>query len=442
MEYQSNVFNDPVTGTMRNPYEFVEQIDPKTYKVEPNIIPTLSILEHTRNAGKPNQPKLNYRMLMTDMQIDTLINPTFGSTVAGYERFVRVTPTNAWNPNSAQIRYHCGDHIYNPETMQEYEVVMTPTESIKIQEGLDSDAANFLGSMNTSVTGSSATRTAAGTILLMNVQPFAIRHFTEATVYPGSKIYADGADRTGHATYQEALYDCNYVENFEFKQEWELESYEEFKVKFEDMKWSSTWKMNYEKQQIWENHAAIYGNKSYQVLGINGVTGNGHPKRTMQGILTGTQSFVTYYNPVGMSESAWEKMFQGLIWDQLNYYGDIEAKIIYAGDNVLKALANMLSNRRVVDMNLSADKAIVMSTNTYEFMGKRIQVAPFNEFHFGKYKDWLFAWDPTEINYYELVPRRESWLQLPHQRKVIRHYEHKFGITMPKEMNNVLLRTV
>jgi hypothetical protein len=432
-----------MNASMLDPRGLVQEIDPKLYKVKSNMFPTLEVLDKISNGGKPKQPKLDYMVMFEDMPVDSLISPYYGGTVAGdtgFERYALVTPTNAWNPNSDQIRYHPQDHIYNPETMQEYEVVMTPTESILIYDGPKNDSGNYLTGMPTTLTGSAANRTAVGTILIKNVQPEPIKHFTEATVFPGSRVYFDAQDRDGHSTYQEPVYDCNFVESFEFMQEWDLESKEEWEVKYEFMKFDPVWVNNLQKQMQKEEFAALFGKKSYDVVGIENKAGDGREKRTMEGILSGTNTFVTYFQPQGMNERAYEKFYQGAIWEMFNAYGNIEDKIVYAGDNHMMAMANMLSNRRVVDMNLSKDKPIVMSTDTYEFMGKRIHFMQSNLFHLQKYRDWLFVWDPTEISYMEMRPKQERWLQLEEQRKVKRHYEHKWGLKMPKEMHNVLIR--
>jgi hypothetical protein len=186
-------------------------------------------------------------------------------------------------------------------TRQVVKVVMTP------------DAAYTINGSEISVpvalTGNTATRTLAGTVLVQNVVDEPLKNFSTSDVIYMARTIHEGQPIGGISHEEAILWDCNYIEHKEAILEITEDAMDLIKTKYGWAEYPQQWKITLDTFEQAINETLIWGEKSWES------EEHGLPMRHTQGLFHSIKTHVQTYNPATVTD--WEGVVNNFLFEHV-----------------------------------------------------------------------------------------------------------------------------
>lgn len=309
------------TSTTVDPKRIAEDISYSVRTLEPEATPFQSAVLSglIRKGPPPKGDKVSVMMEHLSGNIDHVSEVTLGT--GGYERFARLTVDQILRPTTrSQMLYYPQDKFFLISTEQVVEVVMTPNAAIEI------DGTEI--SLPTALTGNTSTRSAEGTIVVRNVNPYPILPFTSGhVVFMGRTIY-ESQDIEGPSYQEDPIWDCNYVEHKE--KTFSITEDQRYLIQLHgkaDWDDHQTKTIRALKREVEET--LFFGKREYN-LDVSG-----RPTRHMMGLHEAIRTNVVHYSPSQVTD--FEYLFSNFLYESAFRYNPdgVKSKIIYCGARFL-----------------------------------------------------------------------------------------------------------
>ena len=368
------------SSTSINPKMLLEDITEKIHTLRPEATPFDSLMRGIGRGPKPISPKVQVMQYHGFDNYDYCSAVTLGSTVpnGGYERFARLTLTqpSRYTTNSS-MWYQPQDRFFIVATKQVVEVVATPVDTIRTTV---STKATFPALL----TGDTTTTTAAGTVVVRNLDPAPILPFTTSDIiYIGNALFqSQKIETVGHE--RDVLFDCNFVEHNDAT----------FQITEDQKNWIKTrgtigdWEFNQQKTieefKITQEYKYLFSKRSVDL------TIPGRPKYTMDGLFNTIQTNVAVYNPDNITD--WEVLMANFVNDQAfryNPYGT--TKIGLAGKRFVQNFNLYFRDQRRLTQSTPGGK-IGLNFDSYQFGGFTLNLTRTDALR-GPLEDWCFVVD-------------------------------------------------
>jgi len=373
--------------TTAEPRDAFEDIDLTIRELSPNAVP---LQMFGQMIGYKSPPKSNVISVMQDYQTDNFdycSSVTLGS--GNDDRFARLTLDQPSRPEVSNILlYAPQDKFFIVATGQVVEVVMTPRAAIEVDEGTELTIAD------TALTGNSTSRTAAGTLLVRNIDDTALLTFTASDViYLGRTIY-ESQDIMAESWQRDYVYDRNFVEHKEkvFIMTEDQAKLIRQKSGVPDLTRQQKAMMREFKMEV--EHNAMFSERQMDF------TVGGRPKGHMRGLFHAIRTNVSYYNPTTLDD--FEQMFTNFAYEQAFRYfaGDIRQKMGVCGGRFLINFNLAFRDTRRV-MSLTTPKEVKFDTSTFILPGEHaVTFARSETLRMGTpLENWCFVIDPSAMKW-------------------------------------------
>jgi hypothetical protein len=366
-----------------------------TYDLSPGRAPWLSFINKFGLYGKPlTQPKAMLKKWdLRDIfsYCDTVVT---GKSVADqWTAFALIKMTTPTRPNlQDDMLVHPQDHLIIQETGQQVEIMMTPTEQIRIADGYA--ASCFFSFPDAFLTHGSTTASAAGTIVVKTVNNEPFKTFNHSQVINVGRSIHESQDIDPPSEHSDPIYDCNFAEHME----WGLQITEEMYniVKTEGkMPYGIFTKENKDlllKAQQQVEYKILAGTMSVDTKNKDGI------KYTMDGLLPKLESNIMYYNKNTVGSR--ERLLSTFIADCANAKNidpdGNDSKIYICGHDFYVGFnqdPNLQASRRLENDSGAITQELGFNINVYDIAGYKATLLK-SEALRGKYSDWCFAIDP------------------------------------------------
>ena len=430
MPYRNSTRPGITSSTSINPKQIMEDISDDIRVLDPESTPILSFGELFSTGAAPKSHKVQTVQQHSFDHFDFASNCVLGT--GGFERFGRITLTQPSRPDVAGIMfYQPQDMLFIVATGQHVEVVMNPTT----QMAMSLDGTNRL-QLPTTLTGNTATTSAANTVVVRTVSPniplLPIPARGSDVIYMGRTIYeSQRMEATPHRS--DFLYDCNFVEHKDASV-----------VMTEDQaKWVKTLGKKPEFNRLQEEEVKIF-KKSIEydfVFGERSVDMSmpDRPRRTMRGLYNAIQSNVTVYNPQSVTD--FRKMFMNFCLNSgFKYNPNGKQKVLYCGQQFLTNFNEAFI--QYIRTN-GKDKSFGLQMNAYDLPdGTTVKLTTSEILRSGTpLENWCFVIDPKEAEHKIVKNFNTRMYANNNERDVKLAIEWQGTIAWHREQSHALLRT-
>jgi hypothetical protein len=296
------------TSTTIDPKNVAEDVNYRIMTLDPNATPLIWIGDKIGTGKAPVNHKIVVQQYHSFDNFDYCSATIMGGGAEA--RFARLTMDQVSRPDvSTFMYYYPQDKLYIVSTGQTVEVVMNPYDSIPYGTGTTKWAFD---AGSTLIAGGSTTRSAAGTIIVRNIEPYPLKPFsTSDVIYLGRSIY-ESQKIEATSKQRDYVYDCNFVEHKE-----------EVLIMTEDQKkWLKTkngipdWTFQ-QKEMMKEFKMGVEFNAMFSEREVDYSIVD-RPKRHMRGLMNAIRTNVAYYNPATIVD--FESMYSNFLYEQAFRY--------------------------------------------------------------------------------------------------------------------------
>lgn len=413
-----------------NPQDLKQVVDGVVSNIAPRKTQLYSLLDMglKRAAPPPNTRKVQTISFNQYDSLDFVDAVTLGLAGNNETRFARLAVQQRGALQTASMFYQPGERLAL-DNGQSVEVVMTPNAILP-----------ELTSLTTALTGNTTTRSAAGTIVVRNVEPTAIRTGINTFYQTGFPVY-EGAPVQAQGIQGDVVYDLNYIEEIEgtfgfTEQELEYVSKNLHGIK-NDRDW--TQKINVERMKQHVENQITFG-----VRQVDYTYQPNLPKYHMGGLFYYLRDNVMLYNPD--TTTNYEDLIESWMEEHVFDQDSQTTKVVGVGRKLWRQFQKEFRNFRRIDMGKgnAGLKPGALTFDTYDFAGQTIKLMPFNLFRAGtRYENWAFAIDPAAI---ELIEKKKFTVEpIPKDKRTMRIEEFLIQWAGTIRVNNprthALLRT-
>jgi len=389
------------TTTTVNPQDILPpDIDDVLYRADPTRSQLTTLLSLVKGGSAPKTKKIQVRQYNSFDPLDEITAVTLGTSGNSETRYARLTMAQrAVRPSTSDMFYQPGDRLAL-DNGQTVEIVMTPTKKL-----------STLASLTTALTGNTTTASAAGTVVVRNVERAAIRTTSVTNCqYLGHPIY-EGEPVQSAPFQRDVVYDCNFVERIERTVQCTEDEtmYIMNRGSVKDFDFQKKETLADLKQDVELIH--MWGTREVDFTVRN------QPKHHMGGLLYNIKSNVTVYNPYDTSD--FENLLQDFMVDQAfkitpNGY----TKTFLVGDRLHSKIMKQFGQYRRIDLKNNKDfEAAGLNISTYDFGGRVLKIMPYKHFRGGtKWEWWGACIDLPLIETRVKIPYRTINATLPGQR--------------------------
>jgi len=435
--YRNSNRPGPRTSQTIDPKSVMQDISYSIKTLSPESAPLMAI---SGKFGKGAPPKGHKIWVVQEHLFDDI---DYCSTVvycedhvAAWKRYALLTLDQASRPDVNDVVYYSPqDTLYLESTGQNVEVVMTPSASIRTGLG----TTDFF-SINDNIYGGATgtvSRTPAGTILVRNVEPYALRRFTTTyTVFMGRTIF-ESQDIEATPKQRDFIWDCNFVEHKEAV----IEMTEDQKSLIQTYHKVPDW--NHQQTRMIEEFKREIERKT--IFGVREFDGtvSARPKHFMGGVLNSIKTNVSFYDPTMAPGEAFEKMIQWFMYEQAFRYnpGGSQKLAICGGKFLMKFNQSFAAYRRTTSLKVSGD--VGFNIDAYDFMGNTLGMINYQGFRQGTpMENWCLVVDPGLMEWRVKREFNTREYDLPNQRMYKLMTEWQGTIAFQLEQAHALLRTV
>lgn len=413
------------TTQTRNPDTVKRDIDEVVRTLDAEQYPLIMMNEI---VGKGKAPKSRKMEVMLHEAFDHWDEVT--ATVIGTStewRYMRIAVAQKSRPQvNGNMFYQPQDTFYIPATGQNVMVVMTP-DAAQVVNGAEI-------TLGTGLTGNTATRSLAGTVVVKNLEPSAMINFlTGDILFTGRTIY-ESQNYEGMSTQEDVFFDVNYVETKDCILQVsadQLDFYEHYGT-ISDFNWQQEQKLREFKRSVYYN--LWFGERSWEVVQTN------RPMITTRGIIKSIKTNVTIYDPTQTDD--FERLVSNWMEEQaFRWCPNGKKKVIYCGS---KFASNFNMAFREYRRSELSDKSPRPGLNikTYDWLDFSIKLIIDGTFATGtKLENWAVAVDPLE----SLLCVSKNFVQhdptLANQRDKLLAWTWQGGFRHHREKTSAILRT-
>lgn len=419
------------TSTTVDPKIVMEDISNTIRRLEPEATPMQSLSNWIGRGTPPKNHKIQVIQYHAFDHFDYCSTVVMGTSVdAQYNRFALLTLDQASRPDvNTQMYYQPQDKLYIASTDQTVEIWMTPTSTRRIGLG-STDFATF----DANLTGGTTTTTAAGTVLVRNVRPEALKSFsTSDVVYLGRTIHESQVIEAAPAQ-RDYVFDCNFVEH----KEQVIEMTEDQRDLIQLKGVAPDWTMQ-QKEMLIEFKKSVEYNAVFSTAEVD-LTVGGRPMRHMRGLLDTIKTNVAFYNPNTITN--YENLLIDFIYNQaFRYNPGGTKKFCVCGAEFFKNFNKTFGQYRQTNTLDLSDK-VGFNVQTYFFGNYQLNFIQSELFRQGtKFQDWCLVFDPQYAKWRVKKDYLTKEYSLANERVYKLMVEWQGTIAWELEQSHALLRT-
>lgn len=380
------------TTATADPKAVMEDISYSVKSLSPEATPVLSIMSKIGKGAPPKGKKIwvAQEHLFDDVDYCSKVTFSEDGMSSAWKRYAVLTLDQASRPDTNQQMYYSPqDVLYITDTGQTVEVVATPVASIRIGLGV-TDFWTFDQGLLGDTPGPNVSKTHAGTVLVRNIEPYAMQRFvTSSVIFMGRTIF-ESQKIEATPKQRDFIWDCNYVEHKEAVIKITEDQADLIKMHSQvpDFTHQQRAMINEFKKEI--ERKIIFGHR-----GID-TTVSGYPKYFMDGVINTVKTNVAYYDAATPGGPEFEKMIQWFMYEQaFRYNPGGTQKIAYAGGKFMMKFQQAFSEyRRTKSLKVSGD--VGFNIDSYDFMGNTLGLVRYEGFRQGTdMENWCLVIDPS-----------------------------------------------
>lgn len=419
------------SSTSINPRSIKEDMQESIHVLNPKMQAMQSMFRWFGRGPKPQGHKITTVQLHGFDPYDYVSAVTLGGAAnltPGYERYARLTIDQVSRPSTKDIMYYQPqDSFFIEKTKQNVEVVMTPTNAIKM------NGAEI--TLPAALTGNTTGLSAPGTIVVKTKNPgLDILPFTASdVVYMGRTIHeSQKIEAQGHEV--DMLYDCNFVEHKECTFQMTEDQKNLIKIKHKMPDWERQQQMTLETFTLSNEMTLLFGERASDFSEV------GRPKYWMNGLYNAIKTNVAVYNPDNITD--WEVFMAHIMEDvAFNHCPNGNNKLAFAGAkfitnfNLYFATKRQLNNEVIkgpMGLNISeyvfGDNKLTLVCN--EALARNTNMA-----------HWCFIIDPKEADVRIVKDYESRYYQNNDERDLKFMTEWQGTIAWNIEQAHALIRT-
>lgn len=415
------------TSQTVNPQSVKPHLNEQIRTLRPEATPVIYLAEKLKSVGKPKSKKVQVRKYYATDMLDLASSATLGLVADGETRFARLVIAQPSRPNLSGLIYHPQDKIYIPATGQTVEVVMTPTAAYQIN-GSDM-------TLTTTITGSTTTRSLAGTIVVRVVEPVAfVDPGANADIWNMGRTIWESQPIQAVSLQRDLVYDYNYLEHkeavIEVTQD-ELDYIEQYGG-LKDFDFQKTETISELKEQV--DLTCWYGERAVNYDQTN------RPTYHTRGILNSIRTNVTVYNPT-QAGLDFETLVSDFMYKQAFKHQGAMRKTAWVGAEFLNNFNKAFREFRRSDINVSKQTP-GLNITTYDWMGYTLDLVRNERFRLGTPQShWCCVLDPEQLDVYIGKNYETRPYALPTEREQKIMIEWSGAVVCHLEEHHALLRT-
>lgn len=296
--------NRPGTRSTVNadPRLMLEDLNTTFQTLDPNATPLHTLSDIIGKGAPPKALKVQTMQYNSFDNYDFCSAATIGTN--NDTRFASMTIDQSTRPDVANYMYYYPqDKFYIVATGQTVEVVITPVASIPLANGTE------FAMQTTTLTGSTTTRSTAGTVVVRNIEAQPILPFTTSDIIYLGRTIREGQAIQAQSTMRDLVYDMNYVEHKE-----KVFAMTDDQKDFANMRsgvlpdWTFQQREMFKEFKIEVEYNALFSERAFDDAVPN------NPTRHMRGLVNAIKTNVGFYNPYATTD--FEKMFNNFLWEQ------------------------------------------------------------------------------------------------------------------------------
>lgn len=434
MAYRNlNRRGDPRSSTSINPRNVAEDISNKIYTLYATDLPLLGMTGIAGSGGKPQAHKFNVMKYYAADPYDYASTVVMGTSVsADLKRFAKLTLDQPSRPDlQGEMYYSPQDKFFITKTGQVVEVVMTPSGSKKIGSGsaLTLDA-NF--------TGGTTTTSAAGTVIVRNIEPYSVVPFTASDVISMGRSIHESQPIEAEPAERDIVFDCNYIEH----KEKVITMTEDQRYLVKTLSQTPDW--DFQQEQMFREFTEEIEHTLMWSERAEDLSNSRRPIRHTRGLFHSIETNVSFYNP--LSTDDFELMFLNFLANQgFRYNPHGKRKIAICGEQFLinfNLAFREFRHTNSIDPKSMGERAGLNFT-TYVIPGDyEIKLATSGLLRKNTDVDnWCFIIDPKEMELKLVKDMVSRMYQLPSERDSKLMVEWQGGIAWHMEETHALLKT-
>lgn len=380
------------TSQTIDPKSVMQDISYSIKTLSPESAPLMAIGQKFSRGAPPKGHKIWVVQEHLFDDVDYCSTVTFCEDTANvnWKRYALLTLDQASRPDVNDVVYYSPqDVLYIQETGQNVEIVATPTASIRTGLGA-TDFWSFDLSLVGGVAGTSTNRTPAGTVLVRNIEPYAIRRFTTSwVVFMGRTIF-ESQDIEATPKQRDYIWDCNFVEHKEAVIEMTEDQRDLIQTHFKMPDWTHQQVRMIEEFKREIERKYVFGIREYDG------TISARPKHFMGGIINTIKTNVAFYDKNLAAGTAFETMLQWFMYEQAFRYnpGGGQKIALCGGKFLMKFNQSFAAYRRTTSLKLSG--SVGFNIDAYDFMGNTLGMINYSGFRQGTpMEDWCLVIDPS-----------------------------------------------
>lgn len=408
-----------------NPQAVKRDIDELVRILDPESTPMLTIADYMGKGKAPKSKKMEVMQMNTFDPWDETTSTVIGT--GAESRYMRITPLQKSRPTTNNsMYYYPQDQIYVSKTGQNLVVVMTPDACYQ-KSGADVP-------LTTGLTGNTTTRSAAGTIVVMNQDPSPIIDFqTSDFVFQGRTIW-ESQPVGGISRQQDVLFDVNYVEHKEC-----ILTMTDDQIRYNDMygtikDFNMQQKLTLSDFKKAIHYQLVFGERNWDLIEPN------RPTIRTRGVVSSIKTNVMLYDPFQTDD--FETLVSTFMDEQaFRHNPNGRKKIAYCGQKFLSNFSKSFKEYRRSDLS-DYKPTPGLQVESYRWNGNSLSLIRDETFRQGTpHENWCMVVDPLESELCVALDFVHRDVTLANQRDKTWMWEWEGGIKHHREESSALLRT-
>lgn len=417
-----------ISSTSHDPRRIEEDLDERVRVLYPEATPLQSLKGIIGAGPAPKSHKIQSMQLHAASTIDNCSAVTLGT--GNEARFARLTLDQWSRPDLQNIMYYYPqDKFFIEGTEQVVEVVMTQDAAIQVN---GSDLT-----LTAAVTGATASRCLPGTVVVRNVEPTAIKTFTQSTVIFMGRTIKEGQDIEARSTFADVLYDANYLEHKEKRF-----TMTEDQTRLVKLKGTAPELDDNQNRILMDLKREVENTAFFSEREIDFTDPDG-AKRHMRGLHFAIKTNVAHYDPLNVTD--FETMFSNFLFEQAFRYNPNwkKEKLGICGGRFLFDFNMAFKDYRRTSSIQPQTGAVGMNIDTYVLPGgfkialMRSDILAQNT----NMEHWCYIIDPSQAEWRIALDYKSKTWQMPYERKINVAVEWQGSIAWHIEQSHALLRT-
>lgn len=434
-EFNNRLGKGVRSSTTASPRSIVEDFEKYIHKLSPDAFPFQTLRTVFGKGPSPKGFKITTTQLHEYDHFDSCTSATMGTAGNQELRYARFAPQQLSRPDTRGqvLAYDLQDNLFIVETGQTVEVVTTPGGTVTLKSGASLQ-------LTTALTGDTATTSAAGSIVVRNVEDAPLVSFAGgATIINMGRTLEESQDKGLTSYYEDPIYDCNFLEHKEATLIFTEEQKNLIQTRWAKGDWDLQTEATTNRHKRNVEHTILWGERAFE-------GDREYPIRKMRGLYNAIQSNVAYFDPNQILD--WEQfLIEHSIHQAFRYNGERakNKKFVICGDAIAAKLSYAFKDYRRLTELKSPNLDVSLNLDTFSVLGKyELVIMKHSMFRTGtNLQNWMFIIDPTVC---EMRVRKDHTVETnfanKNERKIKFLIEWQGTMAWNLEQNMSLLRTV